>query len=121
MWVDALCIDQGNTIERGSQVLRMGDIYKLAQRVIVWLGPAAGDSDYAMSLLRDIASKIKVDWQSYTMVPSKKGKERSCLGGYSREPLQASGTTSLDVPVLPPMVRASPQQDGMLSRSSYFA
>lgn len=38
-WIDALCIDQLNDEERASQVLLMGDIYRQATQVVVWLGP----------------------------------------------------------------------------------
>jgi hypothetical protein len=51
IWVDALCIDQKNTIERGSQVQMMGQIYRNASRVLVWLGEAEGGSDQAMDLI----------------------------------------------------------------------
>ena len=38
LWIDAVCIDQDNVTERSHQVQRMGDIYRGAVRVIVWLG-----------------------------------------------------------------------------------
>ncbi|KAL8916279.1 MAG: hypothetical protein Q9208_008608 [Pyrenodesmia sp. 3 TL-2023] len=38
LWVDALCIDQGNTSERTRQVGYMRLVYKHAARTIVWLG-----------------------------------------------------------------------------------
>jgi Heterokaryon incompatibility protein (HET) len=54
-WIDAICIDQENTLERNKQVLRMKGIYEIAKRVICWLGPATPSSDDAMDLIRDIA------------------------------------------------------------------
>ena len=33
-----MCIDQSSTDERSEQVTRMSSIYKLATRVVVWLG-----------------------------------------------------------------------------------
>ncbi|TXC03678.1 hypothetical protein FocTR4_00002111 [Fusarium oxysporum f. sp. cubense] len=44
LWVDALCIDQNNIKERGHQVNRMGEIYKKADRVIIWLGYVSGNA-----------------------------------------------------------------------------
>ncbi|KAH7317181.1 heterokaryon incompatibility protein-domain-containing protein [Stachybotrys elegans] len=44
LWVDALCISQSNHGERNQQVRIMGDIYKSARQVVVWLGEAADDS-----------------------------------------------------------------------------
>ncbi|KAF2431651.1 hypothetical protein EJ08DRAFT_669800 [Tothia fuscella] len=57
LWIDAICIDQSNVQERGQQVEIMGDIYKFAERVVVWLGDEANDSDHAMQLLSDLGSK----------------------------------------------------------------
>lgn len=48
IWVDAICINQQNLNERGSQVQRMAMIYALANRVIVWLGEAGDNSDQAL-------------------------------------------------------------------------
>ncbi|KAI0468971.1 heterokaryon incompatibility protein-domain-containing protein [Xylaria cf. heliscus] len=43
LWIDAICIDQGAdavaTAERNRQVAMMGDVYRLAKGVIIWLGP----------------------------------------------------------------------------------
>jgi hypothetical protein len=41
IWIDQICIDQGNIPERNSQVKIMIDIYRRASRVIVWLGQEA--------------------------------------------------------------------------------
>ncbi|KAI0103961.1 heterokaryon incompatibility protein-domain-containing protein [Nemania sp. FL0031] len=38
LWVDAICIDQSDPDERAYQVSFMGDIYRSAKRVIIWLG-----------------------------------------------------------------------------------
>jgi len=38
IWVDAICIDQSSMSERNEQVKLMGDIYKLANKVFIWLG-----------------------------------------------------------------------------------
>lgn len=39
LWIDAICIDQNNNIERARQVKMMGKIYQRAREVLVWLGP----------------------------------------------------------------------------------
>lgn len=70
LWIDAICIDQSNLKERGSQVQRMGEIYKRADRVVVWLGPEADDSTHAMDLLRSLASKLEIDWATKAVRPS---------------------------------------------------
>lgn len=38
LWIDALCIDQKNTIERNAQVSIMADIYASTAMTISWLG-----------------------------------------------------------------------------------
>jgi hypothetical protein len=38
MWVDAVCIAQGDTEEKNHQVRQMADIYREAESVIVWIG-----------------------------------------------------------------------------------
>ena len=51
LWIDALCIDQGNDVEKSTQVQLMGDIYRQASRVLAWLGAAEDDSDLVMDFL----------------------------------------------------------------------
>ena len=38
IWIDALCIDQLNIIERNAHVRNMGIIYEKANHVVIWLG-----------------------------------------------------------------------------------
>ncbi|MCJ1264737.1 hypothetical protein MMC22_004612 [Lobaria immixta] len=40
LWIDAICVNQGNLAEKSQQVGLMGSIYETAQNVIVWLGKA---------------------------------------------------------------------------------
>ncbi|KAF5983383.1 heterokaryon incompatibility protein het-6 [Fusarium bulbicola] len=53
LWVDALCINQSVHGERNQQVRIMGDIYKSARQVVVWLGDAADDSHLVFHHLND--------------------------------------------------------------------
>jgi hypothetical protein len=41
LWIDAICINQYDGVEKGSQVQMMRDIYAGATRTIVWLGEAS--------------------------------------------------------------------------------
>ncbi|OCK78370.1 HET-domain-containing protein [Lepidopterella palustris CBS 459.81] len=38
LWVDAICINQRNEVEKNQQIRKMGNIYENAQAVLVWLG-----------------------------------------------------------------------------------
>lgn len=38
LWVDALCIDQSSLEERNHQVALMGEVYRMARCVLIWLG-----------------------------------------------------------------------------------
>ncbi len=56
VWVDQICINQHDTVERGSQVQFMNAIYNHAHRVLVWLGPDTGrEADAAFSLVRSLS------------------------------------------------------------------
>jgi hypothetical protein len=41
LWVDAICINQEDLIERAQQVSLMAAIYRQAHEVIIWLGPGS--------------------------------------------------------------------------------
>ena len=51
LWVDALCINQGDTLERNHQVHLMTGIYQLADLVIVWLGSCDRQEEMAFERL----------------------------------------------------------------------
>jgi hypothetical protein len=56
-WIDAICINQADTLERNDQVLRMRDIYPAATRGIIWLGPESANSDLALELAGSFAKQ----------------------------------------------------------------
>ncbi|KAK1542186.1 heterokaryon incompatibility protein [Colletotrichum paranaense] len=51
IWVDSLCINQDDTDERNAQVALMPQIYAAAIGVLAYLGPAADDSERALSAI----------------------------------------------------------------------
>ncbi|KAK3338614.1 heterokaryon incompatibility protein-domain-containing protein [Lasiosphaeria hispida] len=57
LWVDAICINQSDNVEKGQQVQLMAKIYSKASRVIVWLGEAADGSDQALEAIRAAADE----------------------------------------------------------------
>lgn len=59
LWVDALCIDQGNLEERSGQVQLMKKIYSNAMRVRVWLGLSIEGTSEAMFVLQQIGRGLR--------------------------------------------------------------
>jgi hypothetical protein len=59
LWVDAICINQGDPDERNNQVQQMARIYQLAKHVHVWLGPENDKSLIAMKFLKRVDTKVR--------------------------------------------------------------
>ncbi|KAH8807559.1 heterokaryon incompatibility protein-domain-containing protein [Xylogone sp. PMI_703] len=57
IWADAVCINQGDNSEKGRQVALMGEIYRRAQKVLVWLGPGDEYSGHVINLFRRLAAR----------------------------------------------------------------
>jgi len=54
LWVDAICINQNDVVEKSSQIRQMGEIYSQATEVLIWLGPETLSSAKAFCFLRSI-------------------------------------------------------------------
>ncbi|KAF2256129.1 HET-domain-containing protein [Trematosphaeria pertusa] len=56
LWIDALCINQGDVKEKEKQVRNMGIIFSLADKVHVWLGDAKEEDHIPMvfSILKEM-------------------------------------------------------------------
>jgi len=63
LWVDNLCIDQHNNIEKSEQLNNMAKIYHYARNVCVWLGEGddEGKSDRAMAFIPSIMDFAVLD------------------------------------------------------------
>ena len=51
LWVDALCINQKDPLERRQQLQMMGSIYSSARKVLIWLGDGNEHTDYAIDIM----------------------------------------------------------------------
>ncbi|KAE9364913.1 HET-domain-containing protein, partial [Stipitochalara longipes BDJ] len=71
LWIDALCINQGDIQEQSSQVQQMGTIYQKAENVVVWLGEGSQTSSMGFSLLRDIVLVASTESDYYIYGPTK--------------------------------------------------
>lgn len=69
MWIDAICIDQDNVVQKGPQVAMMGILYARAASVVVWLGPAADESDRAMGLVQSWGSQVSYSVETGHLQP----------------------------------------------------
>jgi hypothetical protein len=58
IWIDSICIDQENDLEKGHQIRMMEDIYRNATSVYVWLGPEADNSDIAMDHMHNLSKVL---------------------------------------------------------------
>lgn len=69
LWIDQICIDQSNYVEKSHQVQLMGRIYSSAAQVLVWLGPAENRSDELMEAWRVIGQAARdIGIESYFTV-----------------------------------------------------
>jgi len=82
IWIDALCINQGNISERNSQVKMMGEIYKSAAMVMIWLGEAADDSDFLLQFIlhRHLQLDLGTDLGTHDSDPDETARETRRLG-----------------------------------------
>jgi hypothetical protein len=81
LWIDAICVNQQDMHERSSQVELMADIYSLAKKVVVWLGPESHDSSIALECIEMIDSRVEIDWKEHWA----EGKsEETCWGWPSK-------------------------------------
>lgn len=60
LWIDQLCIDQENVMERNQQLPLMADIYRLASRVMVWLGEGNSTTVAAIETLNHIGVQVEI-------------------------------------------------------------
>ena len=75
LWIDAICVNQQDLRERGHQVKRMADLYSLADRIVVWLGPEKSNSGLGMKIIEHMSSQLEVDWKNNEMKPASRKSE----------------------------------------------
>ena len=73
IWVDAICINQDDTAEKGYQVQSMAKIYAKASRVLVWLGAATATSKQALDHIR------RAGWQRVATEASTQATEQAVV------------------------------------------
>jgi Heterokaryon incompatibility protein (HET) len=63
LWIDAICIDQDNLVERSKQILRMKQIYEQAESIDIWLGLGDDQTDVFLDRVNRIIEKSRDDPQ----------------------------------------------------------
>ncbi|KAK8136781.1 HET-domain-containing protein [Apiospora sp. TS-2023a] len=63
LWIDAICINQDDREEKSKQIVRMSALYRMATRVVVWLGPNSElqKSTLAMKTLDHLGRQLELD------------------------------------------------------------
>lgn len=62
IWVDSICINQQDNVEKNDQILSMEDIYSWAQTVYIWFGESTPQSDAAMDCLSLVPNSFQCLW-----------------------------------------------------------
>ncbi|KAK5658420.1 hypothetical protein OQA88_2397 [Cercophora sp. LCS_1] len=58
--INQVCINQDDAAEKLDQVYRMDEIYSRAEKVYIWLGPTANQSDVAISQIKRMIGEVSV-------------------------------------------------------------
>ncbi|KAI1737385.1 heterokaryon incompatibility protein-domain-containing protein [Xylaria scruposa] len=78
MWVDAICINQKDDVEKSSEVPRILQIYQSAFQVCIWLGGESSDSGLAFKHLRQLALQWEI-WGSESFITVYRRRARYAL------------------------------------------
>ena len=89
LWIDSICINQNDNEEKGIQIALMGDIYRLAQKVQVWLGEE-NDGDHirwVFAFIREMARPGKETLErSYYNESLLEGDTAQCVDRFLSRP-----------------------------------
>lgn len=72
LWIDQICIDQENLLERSYQVGVMRFIYQNAVGTVIWLGPATPDTQRTITFIQYLTTihrRMNADNDLYNFVP----------------------------------------------------
>jgi hypothetical protein len=65
LWIDSICIDQNNTVERGHQVGMMYQIYSMTFRNLIWFGPCDDSISEPIAAIEAIQQEIVIETRNY--------------------------------------------------------
>lgn len=56
VWIDAICINQADDLEKGHQVAMMAEIYSKASEVLIWLGDADDSTESGIEAINAVVT-----------------------------------------------------------------
>jgi hypothetical protein len=63
VWIDAICINQQDDVEKESQIKIMAEIYQRAGNIVVWLGQGTPTLYDAIDAIQSSAALYRTEWQ----------------------------------------------------------
>jgi hypothetical protein len=84
LWVDSVCINQKDIPERNAEVTMMAEIYGAAERVVVWLGEGAEETNEVIEKLHVLRRKYdgeEIDDETVARCKSIKASHPSAAPG----------------------------------------
>lgn len=82
LWADGICINQADIAERNHQVGLMGNIYRNAKNIRIWLGPAAEESDVVLGYVERASDRFRREKAGETLEEIPKSEEKAFLQGF---------------------------------------
>jgi hypothetical protein len=92
LWIDAICIDQTDAVERTQQIRLMAEIYSKAKEVIIWLGRGGDESELAIALLNKYGVLQLCSLGQHQHIPF---NDRTFLARHNLDPLTESQWRSI--------------------------
>jgi hypothetical protein len=94
LWVDAICINQADELERNHQVKFMASIYSMAHQVVIWLGPESTSSDLALATIQSLGTQIEYTRNSW-LIRNPSLEDTETFYGWNKLPYNEETWSSL--------------------------
>lgn len=65
VWIDAVCINQADIVERGQQVAMIREVYCKAERVLAWLGEDEGTTEAAIQSIEALLEQCQEETNEF--------------------------------------------------------